>query len=89
MGGVQSEINLGLLMMKRLRIIGSTLRARPVAEKAAVMDALRERVWPLIESGAIKPIVDAVLPIEQAEAAHELVAGNGTFGKVVMTVPGG
>jgi len=89
MGGVQSEINLGLLMMKRLRIIGSTLRARPVAEKAAVMDALRERVWPLIESGAIKPIVDAVLPIEQAEAAHDLVAGNGTFGKVVMTVAAG
>lgn len=89
MGGAQVEANLGVLMMKRLRVIGSTLRARPVSEKAAVMDALGERVWPFIESGAIKPIVDAVLPIEQAEAAHELVAGNGTFGKVVMTVPRG
>lgn len=88
MGGVQSEINLGLLMMKRLRVIGSTLRARPVSEKAAVMDALKARVWPLIESGQIRPIVDAVLPIDQAEEAHALVAGNATFGKVVMTVPG-
>jgi putative PIG3 family NAD(P)H quinone oxidoreductase len=86
MGGVQSEINLGLLMMKRLRIIGSTLRARPISEKAAVMDALAARVWPLIESGAIKPIVDAVLPIHRADEAHALVAGNGTVGKVVMTL---
>jgi len=89
MGGVQAELNLGQLMMKRLRIIGSTLRARPISEKAAVMDALEARVWPLLESGAIRPIVDAVLPIDKAEDAHTLVAGNGTFGKVVMTVPGG
>jgi putative PIG3 family NAD(P)H quinone oxidoreductase len=86
MGGVQSELNLGLLMMKRLRIIGSTLRARPISEKAAIMDALAKRVWPLIESGAIVPVIDTVLPIEQAEAAHALIAGNGTFGKVVLTV---
>lgn len=86
MGGAQAELNLGLMMMKRLRIIGSTLRARPVSEKAAVMDALCERVWPLIETGAIVPVVEAVLPIDRAEDAHALIAGNATVGKVVMTV---
>jgi putative PIG3 family NAD(P)H quinone oxidoreductase len=88
MGGLEGEVNLGLLMMKRLRVIGSTLRARPISEKAAVMDRLRERVWPLLESGAIEPIIDAVLPIQDAEQAHALVAGNGTVGKVVMRVAG-
>ncbi|HAR30145.1 MAG TPA: NAD(P)H-quinone oxidoreductase [Gammaproteobacteria bacterium] len=86
MGGAQAELSLAQVMMKRLRIIGSTLRARPISEKAAVMDALEARVWPLIASGAIRPIVDAVFPIERAEEAHELVAGNGTFGKVVLTI---
>lgn len=86
MGGASAEINLGLLMMKRARLIGSTLRARPVSEKAAVMDQLKARVWPLLASGAIEPVIDHVLPIEQAEQAHALVAGNDTVGKVVMTV---
>ncbi|MEQ9004546.1 MAG: NAD(P)H-quinone oxidoreductase, partial [Pseudomonadales bacterium] len=86
MGGASAEINLGLLMMKRARLIGSTLRARPISEKAAVMDQLKARVWPLLASGAIEPVIDHVLPIEQAEQAHALVAGNDTVGKVVMTV---
>jgi putative PIG3 family NAD(P)H quinone oxidoreductase len=84
MGGAQTDINLGLLMMKRARVIGSTLRARPVSEKAAVMDALKTRVWPLLESGAIVPVVEAVVPIQEAERAHALVAGNDTVGKVVL-----
>ena len=86
MGGVQTEVNLGVLMMKRLRVIGSTLRARPVAEKARVMDALWERVWPLLAAGDIRPIVEAVLPIQEAEAAHRLVESNDTVGKVVLAV---
>jgi putative PIG3 family NAD(P)H quinone oxidoreductase len=86
MGGAEASVNLGLMMVKRQRIIGSTLRARSVAAKAAVMDALRTEVWPHIESGAIKPIVDEVLPVQEAERAHELVAADQTFGKVVMTV---
>ncbi len=88
MGGADANVNLGLMMVKRQRIIGSTLRARSVAAKAAVMDALRAEVWPHIESGAIKPIVEAVHPIEEAEQAHALVASDQTFGKVVMTVGG-
>ncbi len=86
MGGVQAELNLGLMMMKRLRIIGSTLRARSIGEKALVMDALRERVWPLIEDGEIKPIIEAEVPLPEAQRAHELVAANDTVGKVILTL---
>jgi putative PIG3 family NAD(P)H quinone oxidoreductase len=86
MGGAKAEIGLGALMLKRARVIGSTLRARPIGEKAAVMDQLRERVWPLLASGAIEPVIEAVLPIDQAEQAHALVAGNETVGKVVLQV---
>ncbi len=86
MGGVQADLNLGVMMMKRLRIIGSTLRARAVGEKALVMDALAERVWPQIEDGAIVPIVEAEFPMADAHEAHELVAANDTFGKVVLTL---
>ena len=87
MGGMQTEINLGLMMMKRLRVIGSTLRARPLLEKAAIMAQLYERVWPKIESGEIRAIVDTVLPVEEAGAAHDLVASDKTIGKVILSVP--
>ena len=86
MGGASAEISLGSLMMKRLRVIGSTLRARPVAAKAVIMSALRERVWPLVESGEIGPIIDEVIPIAETERAHELIESNETFGKVVLRV---
>ncbi len=89
MSGAQSDINLGLLMIKRARVIGSTLRARPVAEKAAIMNELYEKVWPRFESGEIKPIVDTVMPVTDAGAAHDLVASDQTIGKVVMTVESG
>lgn len=86
MGGGEAEIPLGRLMVKRHRVIGSTLRARSIAAKARVMDELNSRVWPLIESGEIQPIIDQVVPIEQAVAAHQLIASNSTFGKVVLRV---
>jgi len=86
MGGATTELPLGLMMMKRLRIIGSTLRARSVAAKSLVMDGLRDEVWPLIEAGEVKPIVDAVIPLAEAERAHALVASNETFGKVVLSL---
>jgi len=87
MGGAQTEINLGFMMIKRLRVIGSTLRARPLLEKAAVMAQLHEQVWPKIESGEIRAIVDTVFPIQQTAAAHELVASDKTIGKVILSVP--
>ena len=88
MGGTKAELEIGLMMMKRLRIIGSTLRARSVAAKARVMDALAQRVWPHIVAGRIQPIIEAVFPIERAEEAHALIAGDQTFGKVVMSIGG-
>lgn len=89
MGGARSEVNLGLMLMKRLRVIGSTLRARPVSQKAAVMDGLARDVWPLFESGGIEPVIERVMPIAQAEEAHALVASNQTVGKVVLTLEPG
>lgn len=88
LGGASAEVPLGSMMVKRQRIIGSTLRARPIAAKAKVMDELKERVWPLIESGKIAPVIDDVLPINEAARAHELISGNRTFGKVVLRVRG-
>ncbi len=86
MGGVQSEINLATVVMKRIRIIGSTLRARSAAAKSLVMDGLQRDVWPHLEAGSIVPIIDEVLPIESAERAHELMAGDQTFGKLVLQI---
>lgn len=86
MGGAKAELELGLAMVKRLRVIGSTLRARPVAAKAQVMEALERRVWPRIEAGEITPIIEARLPIADAARAHELIASNDTFGKVLLTI---
>jgi putative PIG3 family NAD(P)H quinone oxidoreductase len=86
MGGSRAEIDLAYLMQKRARIIGSTLRARPLAEKAAVMSELEHKVWPKIESGEIKPIVDSVFPIQETAAAHDVIASDKTVGKVVLAV---
>ena len=86
MGGAKATINLGLLMMKRLRIIGSTLRAQPIAKKTEIMNNLNENVWPSLESGDIKPIIDSVIPIEEVDKAHKLMESNQTFGKVILKV---
>lgn len=86
LGGATAEVPLGALMVKRQRIIGSTLRARPIAAKALVVDALAERVWPLLETGAIKPVIDRVLPLAEASQAHQAIASNQTFGKVVLEI---
>ena len=86
LGGASAPAPLGLIMAKRLRIIGSTLRARSIAAKATVMDALKARIWPLLESGVVKPTVDHMLPIAQAAEAHRLIASNQTVGKVALAV---
>ena len=86
MGGAKTSINLGLLMMKRLRVIGSTLRAQPIAKKTEIMNNLKENVWPSLESGDIKPIIDTVIPIEEVDKAHKLMESNQTFGKVILKV---
>ncbi len=86
MGGASASLSLGRLMMRRQRVIGSTLRARSIEAKARVMDELGRRVWPLIATGSIQPVIEQVLPIEEADKAHELIESNATFGKVVLEV---
>jgi NADPH2:quinone reductase len=86
MGGMQSPINLRDIMMRRLTITGSTLRSRPVAFKGTIAAALRDKVWPLIETGKIKPVVFKTFPLEQASEAHRLMESSEHIGKIVLTV---
>ena len=84
MGGAQGNFNIGQLLMKRARIFGSTLRAQSIESKTNIMHNLEKDIWPFIEGKEIKPIIDAVFPIQEVEKAHELIAGDQTFGKVVL-----
>ncbi len=84
-GGTKSEFNSGLVLRKRLVITGSTLRPRPIAFKTAIAQSLRDKVWPLIESGAIKPVIHSTFPAGEASRAHELMESNQHIGKIVLT----
>jgi putative PIG3 family NAD(P)H quinone oxidoreductase len=86
LGGSQGEMNMGLVLGKRLRIIGSTLRSRPPAEKVKITEQFQSGYWPLLRSGELKPIIDTQFPIEQAQKAHEYVAQNKNIGKVILIV---
>lgn len=81
-----SEVDFRKLMVKRLTHTGSTLRARDVAFKAAVAHALREKVWPLIEAGRVRPVMDETFPLDRAADAHARMEGRGHIGKIVLTV---
>jgi len=85
-GGVKAELNLGALLAKRGSVIATTLRSRPAEQKAAICEAVVREVWPLYASGAIKPVVDRVLPLGQAAEAHRLLADSSHFGKVVLAI---
>ncbi|GGB29125.1 NAD(P)H quinone oxidoreductase [Tistrella bauzanensis] len=84
--GPKTDIDLRPIMMKRLTITGSTLRARPVAEKAAIADALLETVWPLLGAGTIGPVIDTILPLAQAADAHARLESSDHIGKIVLKV---
>jgi putative PIG3 family NAD(P)H quinone oxidoreductase len=84
MGGSMAEINLGSLLGKGLRIIGTRLRARPLAEKILITREFKERFWPMLEQGRLQPVIDKVFPIEAAQAAHDRVRQNINTGKVVL-----
>jgi len=83
-GGVKAEFNAGLVLRRRLTITGSTLRPRPVAFKAAIAHSLKEHVWPLLESGAVKPVIHQVFAPAQAAEAHTLMESNRHVGKLVL-----
>jgi NADPH2:quinone reductase len=84
-GGTASSFDAGTVLRKRLSIVGSTLRPRPVAYKAALAHALRAQVWPLIEAGRIKPVIHQVFPAARAAEAHALMESSTHVGKIVLT----
>ena len=86
MGGAKTEVNLAALLGRRLSVIGSTLRTRPLAEKAAIVEGFRARFGRELEAGRLRPVVDRVLPLAQAADAHRLLEASEHFGKVVLRV---
>jgi putative PIG3 family NAD(P)H quinone oxidoreductase len=86
MGGARAEINLGLVVAKRLSIIGSTLRTRPIAEKAEIVRGFRAKFGAALESGKLHAVVDEVIPLAEAQRAHDRVEASTHFGKVILRV---
>jgi len=84
-GGVKAELHLGELLAKRAAIYATTLRARPLNEKAAIVAAVRENVWPVIGSGLVRPVVDRKVPMTEAAQAHRLLEESGHIGKILLT----
>ena len=84
-GGVKAEFNAGMVLRKRLSITGSTLRPRPLAFKTAIAQALRTKVWPLLESRAIKPVIYKTFAAADVAQAHTLMESNQHVGKIVLT----
>jgi putative PIG3 family NAD(P)H quinone oxidoreductase len=83
-GGTKAELDLGKLMRKRAAVMATTLRARPPAEKAAIVAAVREHVWPLVASGAFRVVVDRRVPLPDAAQAHRVVQNSDHVGKVLL-----
>jgi putative PIG3 family NAD(P)H quinone oxidoreductase len=84
-GGMTGELNLGVLLAKRAAVHATTLRARPPEEKAAIVAEVREYVWPLVESGALRVVVDRTVPMQDAAEAHRVLEAGGHHGKVLLT----
>jgi putative PIG3 family NAD(P)H quinone oxidoreductase len=85
-GGRTAEIDLGAMLAKRCALVATTLRARPAAEKAVIVAAVREHVWPLIESGRVRPIVHAAYPLGDAAGAHREMEASTHVGKLLLRV---
>jgi putative PIG3 family NAD(P)H quinone oxidoreductase len=86
LNGSTAEINFMPVMLKRLTLTGSTLRPRTIEEKASIARALREKVWPLLDAGRVKPRIDATFPLIEASRAHELMEKSSHIGKIVLTL---
>jgi putative PIG3 family NAD(P)H quinone oxidoreductase len=86
LGGSKAEVDFLPMMLKRITISGSTLRARSVAFKAEIARNLKEKVWPLIEAGQVKPVVHRTFPLDRAADAHRLMESSGHIGKIVLTL---
>jgi NADPH:quinone reductase-like Zn-dependent oxidoreductase len=86
LSGRLAELDLGAMMGRRLRLIGSVLRSRSTEEKTEIQDRFMSQFWPSMLSGAIKPVIDSVFPIEEAAQAHERMAENKNVGKIILKV---
>ncbi|MEU2303470.1 NAD(P)H-quinone oxidoreductase [Streptomyces misionensis] len=86
-GGAKAELNIGALLSKRAAVSATSLRARPLDEKAAIVAAVREHVWPLLAAGHVRPVVDRALPMPEAAQAHRVVEESGHVGKVLLLAP--
>jgi putative PIG3 family NAD(P)H quinone oxidoreductase len=85
-GGTRADIDLGLLLARRAAVAGTTLRARPAAQKAAIVAEVRAHLWPLVEAGRVRPVVDRVLPVTEAAEAHRLLEAGRHVGKIGLAV---
>ncbi|MGC4980124.1 MULTISPECIES: NAD(P)H-quinone oxidoreductase [unclassified Streptomyces] len=86
-GGIKAELNIAALLNKRAAVSATSLRARPLGEKAAIVAAVREHVWPLIDSGHVRPVVDRELPMSDAAGAHRVLEESSHIGKVLLVAP--
>jgi putative PIG3 family NAD(P)H quinone oxidoreductase len=85
MGGAKAELNLGQLMTKRGSVTSTTLRARPAGQKAEIVAAVGENVWPIVERGTMRPVVHEILPLADAAEAHRIMAASSHIGKILLT----
>ena len=85
-GGTKGELDIAKLLRKRAAVIATSLRARPVEEKAAICAAVAEHVWPLVSDGSVRPVVHATMPLERVAEAHRLMDDSGHVGKILLTV---
>ncbi|WP_221348396.1 NAD(P)H-quinone oxidoreductase [Streptomyces beigongshangae] len=86
-GGMKGELNIGALLGKRGTVTATSLRARPAGEKASIVAAVREHVWPLVAAGRVRPVVDRELPMSEAATAHRVLEESSHIGKVLLTLP--
>jgi putative PIG3 family NAD(P)H quinone oxidoreductase len=84
-GGAKAELDLAHLMMRRASVIGTTLRGRPPGEKAAIVAEVREHVWPLVEAGQVRPVIDRRVPMAEAAEAHRVMERSDHTGKILLT----
>lgn len=82
--GRRGELDLATLMSRRATVTGTTLRSRPAAEKAAVVTAVRDHVWPMVDDGRVRPLIHARIPLAEAQRAHDLLESGDVFGKVLL-----
>ena len=86
-GGTRGELDLGRLLAKRARVVGTTLRARPVEQKARIVAEVVTHVWPMLEAGQVRPVVDRVLPLPEVPEAHRALEAGEHVGKIALVVP--